>query len=68
MNRLPVNSTRVKSIGWKNNILEVEFTKGGAIYQYYNVQYDEYIALLQSDSIGKSISKLDKKHPYLRID
>ena len=66
MNRTKVNSSRILSIGWSNNILEIEF-HNGAIYQYYNVKEYEYKAFMCSASLGSALSELDKTHKYLRI-
>ncbi len=66
MYRQPVSSTRVASIGWENNILQVEF-KNGSVYNYYDVTKSEYISLMHSDSIGHSISLIEKIHRYERI-
>jgi hypothetical protein len=43
MERTPVNSSMLASIGYdsSNGTLEVEFKKGGVIWQYYDVP--EYI-------------------------
>lgn len=39
MDRTPVSSTNLKSVGYDavNRVLEIEFHDGG-IYQYFNVQ------------------------------
>ena len=41
MNRKYVSSSRIVSVGWENNTMEVEY-KDGAVYQYYNVSLAEY--------------------------
>ncbi len=66
MQRQPVLSSRISSVGWERDILEVQF-KNGAIYQYYGVSYDEYIAFMNSPSLGSALSKLDKIHLYNRV-
>lgn len=63
MNRQPVSSSRISSVGWTNNTLEVEF-KNGAVYQYHGVSESEYISFINSPSLGSALSKLDKIHPY----
>jgi hypothetical protein len=55
MNRTPVQSSRIKSIGFTNNILELEF-KGGAIYAYKGVTPEIYQAFLEAPSKGKFLS------------
>lgn len=67
MNRQYVNSSRVTSVGWENNILEVEF-KNGKIYQYYDVSSTEYNNFINSSSLGSAISTLDKVHRYRPIN
>lgn len=66
MQRNSVTSSRVNSIGFENDTLEVEF-KDHSVYQYYNVSYSEYQSLINSDSIGSYISVIDKNHRYIRI-
>ena len=41
MNRIPVVSTDIRSIGYENGLLEIEFNKGG-IYTYPNVPKEHY--------------------------
>jgi hypothetical protein len=52
MNRRPVTSSNVASIGWENDVLEVEF-HSGHIYRYHDVPQGEYQALLGASSVGK---------------
>ena len=54
MQRLPVDSTDIVSVGYdpKTRTLEVEF-KEGRIYQYLEVQPDVYRLLTKADSIGQ---------------
>lgn len=66
MTRQPVSSSRISSVGWEKNILEIQF-KDGAIYQYHGVTYDEYRNFMASPSLGSALSKLDKVHPYNRV-
>ena len=66
MYRQPVTSSRMSSVGYENNVLEVEF-KNGSIYQYYNVSEQEYISFMTSGSLGRALSIIDKKHQYKRI-
>lgn len=67
MFRQSVESSRIRSVGWSNDVLEIEF-HDGAIYQYYNVSHVEYINFLQAPSLGHELSILDKKHKYSRIN
>ena len=66
MNRQPVSSSRMRSVGWENDTLEIEF-HNGAIYQYYNVTHSEYVAFMNSPSLGSALSCLDKIHHYHRV-
>lgn len=66
MIRQRVFSSRISSVGWNNNVLEVEF-KNGAVYQYYNVTHSEYLHFINSSSLGRAISIIDKTHPYHRV-
>lgn len=52
MNRKPVKSSNIKSIGFDNGTLEIEFHSGG-IYKYSSVGEEIYKAMVESDSIGK---------------
>ena len=54
MQRIPVKSRDVKSVGYdeRTQTLEVEFLSGG-IYEYSRVSEQVYEELLQADSKGK---------------
>lgn len=66
MYRQPVSSSRIRSVGWENNTLEVQF-HNGSIYQYYGVSETEYQNFLKEPSLGSALSRLDKIHHYKRI-
>jgi hypothetical protein len=53
MNREPVSSSNVASVGYDplTMILEVEFLNG-AVYQYFDVPEDEYAGLVSADTVG----------------
>lgn len=53
MNRLPVKSSNIKSVGFDqiNFILEIEFHSGG-IYRCFQVPTSEYQGLIYAPSIG----------------
>lgn len=53
MNRVPVQSSNIKSIGHdpKTNTMEVEFSTG-AVHQYDGVNVDEHRALMSAQSVG----------------
>ncbi|WP_123539226.1 KTSC domain-containing protein [Halosimplex salinum] len=54
MNRTPVSSSNLKSVGYdqSSNTLEIEF-HGGRVYQYYNVPKRIYQGLMAASSHGK---------------
>lgn len=58
MERLPVESSNIKSIGYDRDrqILEIEFTNG-AVYQYFDVAEDIYQSIASSASIGAFFAK-----------
>jgi hypothetical protein len=57
MNRVSINSTNIKSIGYDKlaTILEVEFNSGD-IYQYFNVPEYLYQQFLQASSHGQFLN------------
>ncbi len=59
MERQPVKSTNVKSVGYDavEKVLEVEFKSGG-VYQYAEVQPEIYADLLKAESIGRYVSQV----------
>ncbi|MEV5962379.1 KTSC domain-containing protein [Kribbella sp. NPDC051952] len=61
MRRRPVNSSSVRSIGWSDGTLELEYVNG-SVYQYFEVPQPTYAALLAAPSIGAYINKHIK--PY----
>ncbi|HFI2431169.1 TPA: KTSC domain-containing protein [Streptococcus suis] len=65
MQRQYVTSSNVRSVGWENNTLEVEFNNG-SIYHYHNVSLSEYQSVLVG-SVGSNIHRLAKMHSYTRI-
>ena len=65
MQRQYVSSSNVRSVGWENNTLDVEFNNG-SIYHYHNVSQTEYQAVLLG-SVGSNIHRLAKLHTYTRI-
>lgn len=66
MQRQAVSSSRISSVGWENNTMEVGFPDG-AVYQYHNVSRNEYDSFMNSPSLGSALSRLDKTHTYNRV-
>lgn len=59
MQRKPVKSTNVESIGYdlETKTLQVEFKSGG-IYQYAGVPPEMYAELLAAESVGRFVSQV----------
>ena len=51
MKRKEVESSNIRSIGWSNNTLEIEFNNG--IYQYLPVDKVIYRTMMDAESKGK---------------
>jgi hypothetical protein len=70
MERLPVKSSNIKSIGYDEvtKTLEVEFTNRG-VYQYKEVPKDIYEGFSKAESIGKYFAKnvKAKGFTYLKL-
>ena len=56
MNRQPVKSAAVLSVGYEDGVLEVEYPSG--VYRMEGVSQDQYDALLTADSIGRAVNSL----------
>lgn len=58
MERKPVTSSNVKSVGYdpETKRLHVEF-KGGGVYEYSDVSQEKYDAMMKADSIGGHVHK-----------
>jgi hypothetical protein len=65
MNRLPVSSSSIISVGYDQalNVLEVEFV-GGGVYQYHGVPPETFQELLSAESLGKYVNQIIKKRNY----
>ena len=55
MKRVPVESSQIKEIGYDeaNMVLEVQFKRGNAVYQYVEVPPDVADNLIDAESLGK---------------
>ena len=70
MEKKPVQSTNVKSVGYDavEKVLEVEFKSGG-VYQYTGVQAEMYADLMKAESVGRFIAQVVRAgRRGLRID
>jgi len=69
MNRTPVSSSNINSVGYDNNgILEVEFNSG-SIYRYYSIPPVIYHNLMTAKSHGHYFDEHIKKsrYPYEKV-
>lgn len=54
MSRKPVTSSNIRSIGFENGVMEIEFANGGRVYRYTGPRVQEhYEALMKAPSVGK---------------
>ena len=56
MNRTPVKSSFIESIGYESDILEVAYKDGG-LYKYTGVPPDLHKSVVGAESIGKAIKE-----------
>lgn len=70
MERIPVESSNLASVGYDSDslTLEIEFNSGG-IYQYFTVPQDVYHGLMSAGSKGSYFHQNIKLagYPYQRI-
>lgn len=69
MNRSPVSSSNIRSIGYNPNLgtLEVEFNSGG-VYQYFDVPEHVYQGLMSASSKGEFlIEHIKYNYRYQKI-
>lgn len=69
MNRQPVRSSNVASVGYdaQSRVLEAEFNTG-AIYHYLGVPASEHSALLRASSIGGYLNaNIKPRYRCLRV-
>jgi hypothetical protein len=64
MNRIPVTSSNLESVGYENGILEIRFKHGGT-YQYLNVPEHLYQGLMRAESKGTYLDQYIKKAGFL---
>ena len=70
MDRIPVQSSNLASVGYDSSIsmLEIEFNNGG-IYQYYGVPQEIYEGLMNAGSKGTYFHQNIKMagYPYTKV-
>ena len=52
MDRESVKSSYLKSVGYENGILEIEFMTG-AVFEYYGIPASLYVELMNAESPGR---------------
>lgn len=64
MNRIPVSSSSLSSVGYDSQslTLEIEFRKG-SVYQYFDLPENVFESLMQAPSKGKFLD-VHIKHSY----
>lgn len=69
MNRTPVSSSSIASVGYEPETatLEIEFVDGG-LYQYFDVPEHEYEALIGAGSVGSYFAtQIKGVYRYARV-
>lgn len=66
MDRVPVASRAVTSIGWEDSILEAEYPNGD-VYDYTPISKREYNDLMASQSIGSALAAIRRTHRGIKV-
>lgn len=69
MNRTPVTSSNVVSVGYDPSTmtLEIEF-KGESVYQYFDVPESVYLELMRASSIGQFMhANIKDNYRFVRV-
>ena len=69
MDRAPVSSNSLASVGYEQSslTLEIEFPRG-AIYQYFDVPVGEFHGLMQAESHGRYfITNIKDRYRYTKL-
>lgn len=69
MNRTPVNSSALVSVGYDHDslVLETELTSG-AVYQYLDVPESVFRELMNADSLGKYYNQnIRNNYRYIQL-
>ena len=68
MNREPVNSSNIASVGYDRGILEIEF-KNGSLYHYHQVPEEVFENWFKTESVGSYFFKHIKNvFPFNLVD
>lgn len=64
-----VDSSNVRRVAYdeKSQTVCVEFHNGG-LYTYAGVDYDVYMGLVGSESVGKYLNNVIKMYPYVKFN
>jgi hypothetical protein len=71
MDRLPIDSSLIRSIGYDfpNSILEVELLPSGRVYRYFDVPLSIYSELMAADSKGSFFNEsIRDLYPYEELE
>jgi hypothetical protein len=60
-------SELIKTIGWDNNILEVEYRADGKIFRYFGVPLSTFRALVRSKHPGEDFLKIRSQYKYRAV-
>ena len=62
MERYPVNSSLIRSVGYDlpNSILEIELVESNRVYEYFDVPFSVYNELMEAESKGSYFNELIK--------
>lgn len=67
MDRVPVESDALSSVGYEDETLEIEFSSGN-VYRYYDVPEDVYEELMRATSHGEFFSgQIRDRFRYTRV-
>ena len=67
MERKPVDSSALASVGYDRSVLEVEFVNG-SVYQYVGVPLQVYEALMMAQSHGQFFNEhIRDRYHYVRL-
>ncbi len=67
MDRVPVDSEALSSVGYEDGVLEIEFSSGG-VYLYFDVPQGVHEALMRADSHGQFFSRqIRDRFRYARV-
>ncbi|MET8815171.1 KTSC domain-containing protein [Streptomyces sp. NPDC004549] len=67
MQRVPVNSSNVRAVGYAETVLEVEF-HGGSVYRYSGVPASVHASLMGAASKGRYMNMfVVNRYPTRRI-